>query len=80
MGLSARTIADWASFCREVCISYVLDNQTKIVGDGMTVEVDESKFGRRKYNVCRVIEGQWVFGGICRQTKDFFLVPVASRL
>ena len=45
----------------------------------MTVEVDESKFGTRKYNVCRVIEGQWVFGGICRQTKDFFLVPVASR-
>ncbi|KAK3892374.1 hypothetical protein Pcinc_003744 [Petrolisthes cinctipes] len=45
----------------------------------MIVEIDESKFGKRKYNVGRIVEGQWVFGGICRQTRSFFMVPVPSR-
>jgi len=45
----------------------------------MTVEIDESKFGKTKYNRGRYIEGQWVFGGIYRQTKACFLVPVAQR-
>ena len=43
------------------------------------MEIDESKFGRRKYNVGRLIEGQWVFGGICRETREFFVVPVPER-
>ena len=43
------------------------------------MEIDESKFGRRKYNVGRLVEGQWVFGGICRETREFFLVPVEAR-
>ena len=45
----------------------------------MTVEIDESKFGKLKFNRGRRIEGQWVFGGICRQTKAYFLVPVGQR-
>ena len=45
----------------------------------MTVEIDESKFGKTKYNCGRYIEGQWVFNGICRQSKACFLVPVAQR-
>ena len=45
----------------------------QIGGEGEIVEIDESKFGKRKYNVGRVIEGQWVFGGVCQNTRDFFL-------
>ena len=51
----------------------------QIGGRGLTVEIDKSKFGRRKYNRGRVIEGQWIFGGICRETKEFFVVPVDKR-
>ena len=51
----------------------------QIDGPGMTVEIDESKFGKLKFNRGRCIEGQWVFGGICRQTKACFLVPVGQR-
>ena len=25
------------------------------------------------------MKGQWVFGGICRQTRDFFAIPVEKR-
>ena len=45
----------------------------------MTVEIDESKFGKTKFNRGRFIEGQSVFGGICRQTKACFLVPIGQR-
>ena len=51
----------------------------QIDGPGMTVEIDESKFGKLKFNRGRCIEGKWVFGGICRQTKACFLVPVGQR-
>ena len=50
-----------------------------IGGPGTTVEIDESKFGKIKYHQGRKIEGKWVFGGLCRETKACFLVPVERR-
>ena len=32
-----------------------------------------------KYHRGRYIEGQWIFGGICRETKACFLFPVERR-
>lgn len=32
-----------------------------------------------KNNVGRVLPPQWVFGGICRQTRETFIVPVQDR-
>ena len=43
------------------------------------MEIDESKFGKRKYNRGRWQEGHWVFGGIERHTKKAFLVEVPQR-
>ena len=39
-------------------------------GPGQIVEVDEAKFGKRKFNRGRIADGSWVCGGIeCRTNK-----------
>lgn len=32
------------------------------------IKIDEAKIGKRKYNRGRIMQGQWVFGGIERNT------------
>ncbi|CAG4976882.1 unnamed protein product [Colias eurytheme] len=63
-----KTIADWFNYCRETTtIVYELEHQTgleKIGGPNKVVQIDESKFGKRKYNRGRNIEGHWVIGMI----------------
>ena len=54
-------------------------NQPASINYDVTVENDESKFGKMKYHKGCNIEGQWVFGGIFRETKACFLVPVERR-
>ena len=41
----------------------MLGNSEKIGGNGVEVEIDESKFGKHKYYRGHRVEGQWVFGG-----------------
>ena len=77
---SAETVVDWYNYCREVCADRIMNHHAgPIGGRGKTVEIDECKFGKMKYHRGRAIEGKWVFGGICRQTKACFLVPVERR-
>ena len=45
----------------------------------MTVEIDESLFSKRNTNNGRVYPHQWVFGGICRETKEVFVCQVPTR-
>ena len=77
---STSTIAAYNKLCREICLSIVTDESSdEIGGPGKTVEIDESKFGKRKNNKGRIVDGQWIFGGICRETKQLFLVSVEKR-
>jgi transposase-like protein len=50
-----------------------------IGGPNRIVEIDESKFGRRKYHRGHPLQVQWVFGGIERGSGRLFLVPVPDR-
>lgn len=79
LGLELKTITDWSTFCQEVMVHWALEQQGVIGGPGRIVEIIESKFWRSKYNVGRVVDGQWGYGGICRETRNLFLVPVANR-
>lgn len=63
-GTSRESISDMFSYLREVCM-IALDHSfdsAKLGGPGHVVEIDEMKIGRRKYNVGRVVEGNWVLG------------------
>ncbi|KAF8784297.1 putative transposase-like protein like [Argiope bruennichi] len=51
----------------------------KVGGSGVTVEIDESKFGKRKFNRGKRVEGKWVFGGVERETGKCFMKVVDDR-
>ncbi|KAK2702880.1 hypothetical protein QYM36_018535 [Artemia franciscana] len=51
----------------------------RLGGEGIIVEIDEAKLGKRKYNRGRIVDGVWVFGGIERFTGNSFMVAVPDR-
>lgn len=79
IGISEKTFVDWRNFLRDICCEYFIANPVKIGGPGHRVQIDESLFVRRKYNVGRDVGQQWVFGGIDEDTKESFLIPVRAR-
>ena len=79
LGIAESTGVDWDSFCREVYEIILLENGGKLGGKGKVVQIDESKFGKRKYYRGHHVEGQWVFGGIKEESRKCFLVAVEKR-
>ena len=79
LGVGRSTAVDWHNFCREVCEIVLLEQSERIGGPGITVQIDESKFGKRKYHKGHHVEGQWVFGGIEEDSRKCFLVAVEKR-
>ena len=78
--LSNKTVCEWSTFIRDCCSCIVMDYSEPIGGNGIEVEIDESKFGKRKYHRGHRVEGQWVFGGREKYDKGkIFMVPVANR-
>ncbi|XP_049302073.1 uncharacterized protein LOC125775469 [Bactrocera dorsalis] len=74
--LSTATICDWYSYCREAVVLYQIDHEEavgKIGGPGKVVQIDESKFGKRKYNKGRRVEGHWVLGMVEDGSEDLKL-------
>ena len=74
---SRETVCDYKRYCRGIYYQIVQNNSCdKIGGPGLTVEIDESKFGKLKYNRGRYIKGQWVFGATCHESREFFITTV----
>ena len=82
-GYSSETVSDFYSYLRELTTLHYENlplAQQWIGGPGEIVEIDESKFAKRKYNRGhKVGDKSWVFGGICRSNKEFFAVVVLDR-
>ncbi|CAM4989420.1 unnamed protein product [Rotaria socialis] len=73
---SPHSTIDWRNFCRDICAINYVNNPQQIGGPGHIVEIDESCFGKRKYQSGRLLKSQWVFDGIDINTKKCFMVPV----
>ena len=75
--LSKKTVTEWFLFFREACMYSVMENSRAIGGNGVKVEIDESKFGKGKYHRGHKVEGQWVFG--VREKYNKQKIPVDNR-
>lgn len=77
---SSTILVDWCSFIREGQELWVtINSSTKIGGRNKIVEIDEAKFGRRKYNLGRVKEDTWLFGDTDRETKKLFIERTTEK-
>lgn len=78
--LTSMTICDWCSFIREVLEHWCTNNSaSQLGGPGKIVEIDEAKFGKRKYNRGRIVDGVWLFGGFERDSNNIFVKMVPNR-
>jgi transposase-like protein len=78
--LSKVTIGSYYNMFRDLISVSLDDEDQQIGGEGMIVEIDETKMGKRKYNRGHRVEGVWVVGGVERTPeRRVFLVAVENR-
>ena len=63
-GWSKGKVNRWLGRIHEMISKIVRYNHEMIGGPGIVVEIDESKFGKRKYNKGHKVDGCWVFLGV----------------
>jgi transposase-like protein len=79
-GHGSEAVCAFRRHFQHLVASAILPVDSLIGGDGVVVEIDESKLGKRKYNRGHHVEGIWVVGGIERTPeKRIFIVPVQDR-
>jgi transposase-like protein len=77
---SPNTVCNFYRHLRELVADSLDEEDTIIGGNGVVVEIDESKLSKRKYNRGHHIEGAWVIGGIERtEEKRRFIVKIDNR-
>lgn len=78
--LSRATINKWSDKVLRLVLENADECYEKIGGEGVIVEIDETKLGKRKYHKGHKVEGAWVIGGIERtKEKKCFFVHVDDR-
>ena len=79
-GHSNKSVANFYVYFRQLVASHLDEEDTKIGGPGVIIEIDESKFGKRKYHRGHHVEGVWIVGGVERtEERKAFAVPVQNR-
>src|SRR5271154_463914 len=79
-GHSSKTICAYFAYFRQLVCDSLDEVDFCIGGPDIVVELDESKFGKRKYHRGHAVEGVWVLGGVERTPeRKVFLVAVPDR-
>ena len=71
--ISSETVADYYSYIREVMMVSLDERfaaKGRIGGEGRVAEIDEMKFGKRKYNVGRLKDGHWILVIVLHKQND----------
>jgi len=65
-GVDHEMVSQYLKYFHEMIVSAVLNdaNESEIGGEGVIVEIDESKYRKHEYNRGHRVKGNWVFGGI----------------
>lgn len=74
--LSNKCVCEWRCFFREVCFQIMLNESEMIGGEGKIVEINKSKFEKRKFLRDKHVDGTLVFRGVERESKKCFLKVV----
>ena len=79
-GVSTRRASKYTAEFRLLIAEHLEDDDTLIGGPGIIVEIDESKFGKRKNHRGHQVDGSWVLGGVERtDERKVFLQRVDKR-
>jgi hypothetical protein len=60
-------------------LHHFLLHPLRIGGIGKHVELDEMHLVKRKFNLGRLVNACWIFGGYCVEDKTCFLIVVPNR-
>lgn len=79
--VNVNTVTEWSQFCRDVCLEICVDDSEMIGGQEVIVEMDESKFSRRKFSHSHEVKGSWIYCGVEKISKKSFfkIVEVPSK-
>lgn len=80
LGHSKMTISAFFNHFRKLVSSTLVVEDQMIGGDGIIVEIDETKMGKRKYHRGHRVDGVWVVAGIERtEIGKIFATTVENR-
>ena len=64
VGMSQKAVGYWKTMISNAVADWFLHNSLPLGGPGKVVEIDEAKFGKRKFNKGSYREGMWEIGGV----------------
>ena len=78
-GCSSAIITHFAGLFRQVVANEVEEDEGQIGGTNVIVEIDESKFGKRKPHRGHHVEGAWMIDGVGRAVEGRVFAEVVEK-